>query len=200
MHILRFTFTIACLLLVITTMAQVNDIKKWQEELNAEYKDKFKSPLSSEEREKFSGHSFYAIDEMSNVTAKLELKKDNVLVPFATSTGKVITNKLYGVLYFKLNDKTFKLNVYQSTDLMKVPGYEDYLFLPFSDQTTGDETYGGGRYIDLKIPEGDEIMIDFNKAYNPYCAYSKNFSCPKVPAENDLEIKIKAGVKLRSTH
>ena len=200
MHILRFTFTIACLLLVITTMAQVNDIKKWQEELNAEYKDKFKSPLSSEEREKFSGHSFYAIDEMSNVTAKLELKKDNALVPFATSTGKVITNKLYGVLYFKLNDKTFKLNVYQSTDLMKVPGYEDYLFLPFSDQTTGDETYGGGRYIDLKIPEGDEIMIDFNKAYNPYCAYSKNFSCPKVPAENDLEIKIKAGVKLRSTH
>ena len=178
-----------------STTAQVDDVKKWQEELNTEYKDKFKSPLSTEDREKFSGHTFYVIDEKYNVKAKLELRKDNLLIPFQTSTGKVVKNKLYGVLYFKLNDKDHQLNVYQSPDLMKVPGYEDHLFLPFTDVTTGEETYGGGRYIDLKIPIGDEIRIDFNKAYNPYCAYSKNYSCPKVPSENDLGIRIRAGVK-----
>ena len=187
--------------MVITTRAQIDDVKKWQEELNAEYKDKFKSPLSVDEREKFKGHSFYAIGDMYNVKAKLEIRKDNVLISFKTSTEKVLQNKLYGVLYFKLNDKNYQLNVYQSPDLMKVPGFEDYLFLPFTDLTTGYETYGGGRYIDLKIPTNkDEIMINFNKAYNPYCAYSKNYSCPKVPAENDLSVKIIAGVKLRSDH
>lgn len=201
MHFLNSTFTIAFLLLVITSRAQVDDVKKWQEELNAEYNDKFKSPLSVDEREKFSGHSFYAIGDMYNVKAKLEIRKDNLLIPFKTSTEKVIKNKLYGVLYFKLNDKNYQLNVYQSPDLMKVTGFEDYLFLPFTDLTTGDETYGGGRYIDLKIPKnGDEITINFNKAYNPYCAYSKNYSCPKVPAENDLNVKIIAGVKLKSDH
>lgn len=201
MPFLNSTFTIAFLLLVITTRAQVNDVKIWQEELNAEYKDKFKSPLSVDEREKFSGHSFYAIGDMYNVKAKLEIRKDNLLIPFETSTEKVIKNKLYGVLYFILNDKNYQLNVYQSPDLMMVPGFEDYLFLPFTDLTTGNETYGGGRYIDLRVPKnGNEITINFNKAYNPYCAYSKNYSCPKVPAENDLNVKIIAGVKLYSKH
>lgn len=195
MNFVSSIISVVFLLIGTATIAQVDDVKKWQEELNAEYKDKFKSPLRREDREKFMGHTFYSINEKYNVNAKLERKKDDVLISFETSTGKVVKNKLYGVLYFKLNDKNYQLNVYQSPDLMKVPGYEDYLFLPFTDVTTGDETYGGGRYIDLKIPKADEITIDFNKAYNPYCAYSTNYSCPKVPSENDLQIRISAGVK-----
>ncbi|HQA75421.1 DUF1684 domain-containing protein, partial [Flavobacterium sp.] len=73
--------------------------------------------------------------------------------------------------------------------------YEDYLFLPFSDVTNGKESYIGGRYIDMRIQKENIWTIDFNKAYNPYCAYNHNYSCPIVPLENDLEIAINAGVK-----
>ena len=198
MHFVRSIFFVGFLLIGITTISQIAEVKKWQDELNAEYKDKFKSPLNAQEREAFNGHSFYAITDMYDVKAKLEIRTDDLLIPFKTSTEKIVKNKLYGVLYFQINDKPFKLNVYQSQDLMKVPGYEDYLFLPFTDLTTGNETYGGGRYIDLRIPtKGNEIIINFNKAYNPFCAYSKNYSCPKVPAENDLSVKILAGVKMK---
>ncbi|WP_192347263.1 DUF1684 domain-containing protein [Algoriphagus sp. Y33] len=68
------------------------------------------------------------------------------------------------------------------------------LFLPFTDQTNGGETYGGGRYMGLTIPTGDTIELDFNKAYNPYCAYASGYACPIPPKENDLEVPIRAGV------
>ena len=74
-------------------------------------------------------------------------------------------------------------------------GEADYLFLPFTDLTSGVDTYGGGRYIDQKIPEGNSIIIDFNQSYNPYCAYNPRYSCPIPPPENDLLIEIMAGVK-----
>ena len=78
---------------------------------------------------------------------------------------------------------------------MENPDYFDYLFLPFLDLTNGKTTYSGGRYIDLRIPEGDTIIIDFNKAFNPYCAYSHHYSCPVVPSENYLDFEVRAGVK-----
>ena len=78
---------------------------------------------------------------------------------------------------------------------MREEGYEDYLFLPFTDLTNGEETYGGGRYIDLSIPEGNTIQLDFNKAYNPYCTYNKKFSCPLVPSVNSIKTRVVAGVK-----
>ena len=78
---------------------------------------------------------------------------------------------------------------------MKTRGYEDYLFLPFRDETNGKETYGGGKYIDLRIPDGNEIVIDFNQSYQPYCAYNAyDYSCPIVPEENFLPLRIEAGV------
>ncbi len=101
----------------------------------------------------------------------------------------------YGELIFLLNENEFKLNLYQNVELIKKEGYADYLFLPFSDLTCGKESYLGGRYIDMRIPKGDKVTIDFNKAYNPYCAYNHKYSCPIVPLDNDLEIEILAGVK-----
>jgi uncharacterized protein (DUF1684 family) len=85
--------------------------------------------------------------------------------------------------------------VYQNIDLIKKSGYDDYLFLPFSDLTCGKESYIGGRYVDVRIQKGTIWTIDFNKAYNPYCAYNYEYSCPIVPLENDLDIEILAGVK-----
>ena len=89
---------------------------------------------------------------------------------------------------FQLEDKEFRLAVYQN-----IATEDDYLFLPFADQTSGFETYGGGRYIDLSSPLKDTFRLDFNKAYNPYCVYNKKFSCPLVPEENYLEYSIRAG-------
>ena len=88
-----------------------------------------------------------------------------------------------------------KLNIYQNHRLRKMEKYRNHLFLPFTDLTNGEETYGGGRYIDLSIPDSDTIIIDFNKAYNPYCAYSSTRSCPIPPRENDLDLKVEAGVR-----
>ena len=78
--------------------------------------------------------------------------------------------------------------------------YEDYLFLPFLDETNGLESYGGGRYINVRIPEGDTMIIDFNKSYNPFCAYNDKYSCPIVPRENYLKTRIEAGVKGFAKH
>jgi len=83
---------------------------------------------------------------------------------------------------------------------MNNPEYKDYLFFPFTDLTNNASTYGGGRYIDLRIPQGNVIVLDFNKAYNPSCAYSPKYSCPIVPGENNIDVAITAGVKYEGHH
>ena len=83
----------------------------------------------------------------------------------------------------------------RNIDLSKKPGYANYLFVPITDLTNGEETYGGGRYIDLRGPLGKVVELDFNKAYNPYCAYGGKYSCPIPPIENHLGLRIEAGVK-----
>lgn len=103
----------------------------------------------------------------------------------------------YGQINFTLNGKELKLTIFRSLDLMSNPTYKDYLFLPFTDLTSGEESYGGGRYIDLEIHDikNNKVIIDFNKAYNPYCNYSDEYNCPIPPRENDLAVSIKAGEK-----
>lgn len=112
-----------------------------------------------------------------------------------TTTERLPVYDKYGTLTFELDDKTYKLSVYQSHSLRNNKKYKNYLFLPFTDLTNGNETYGGGRYIDFTIPDSDVVVIDFNKAYNPYCVYSDKYSCPIPPKENHLPIKITAGIK-----
>ncbi|MCB0475507.1 MAG: DUF1684 domain-containing protein, partial [Flavobacteriaceae bacterium] len=96
---------------------------------------------------------------------------------------------------FELNGQSLKLHVYQNQELIKQAEYENHIFIPFTDLSSGNESYGGGRYIDLEIPRGDTLVIDFNKAYNPYCAYNHKYSCPIPPRENSLPVAIHAGVK-----
>ena len=112
-----------------------------------------------------------------------------------TSTARRPAYKKYGEIKFKIHGKKFKLNIYQNQRLMNNKLYADHLFLPFTDLTNGDESYGGGRYIDLTKPSANTMIIDFNKAYNPYCCYNSRYSCPIPPKENHLNIKVKAGVK-----
>lgn len=102
----------------------------------------------------------------------------------------------YGEISFEIDGKKLKLDVFQNLDLIKMnPKYKNSLFLPFTDLTSGVTSYGGGRYLDLEIPKKRKFTLDFNKAYNPYCAYAPGYSCPLTPKQNDLEVEVLAGVK-----
>ncbi|HKL89736.1 DUF1684 domain-containing protein [Flagellimonas sp.] len=173
----------------------VADILEYQEEQNESFKDPDSSPLPDKYRKDFEGLDFFAPDTSYIVKARLERTPDAEPFLMPTTTDLQTQEVVYGIAHFTLNGAEHQLEVYQSLDLMDDEGYEDYLFLPFLDNTNGEETYGGGRYIDLTIPEGDTLVIDFNKAYNPYCVYNKKYSCPLVPRQNYLRTKVRAGVK-----
>ena len=171
------------------------DVLHFQEELNREYKDPEKSPLPKEEIPAFSGHEFFPVASRFVVEAKLVKTKNPETFKMKTSTDRLPEYVKYGEAHFMLDGKPQVLEIYQSVALRAKPEYKDYLFLPFTDATNGDESYGGGRYLDLRIPKGKKITIDFNKAYNPYCAYSKKYSCPVPPIANRLDLHVRAGVK-----
>lgn len=177
------------------TNESLQDILDFQQQLNEEYKNPKTSPLPDRFRKNFEALSFYAPNADYRVTAHLE--RNTNLTPFLmpTTTDRVVEEVVFGTLTFELKGHPYQLEVYQNPELMKKEGYEDYLFLPFLDKTNGIDTYEGGRYLDLKIPLHDSIQIDFNKAYNPYCAYNKKYSCPIVPKSNMLDTHILAGVK-----
>ena len=173
----------------------LSSAEKFQTELNKSYADSLKSPLTKEDLKAFKGLDFFSINEKYIVEATFIRTKKEKPFGMKTTTSRTPLYKKYGELHFEIDGKALKLNVYQNVDLNKKPGYEDYLFLPFSDLTCGKESYIGGRYVDMKIQKGKTWTIDFNKAYNPYCAYNYEYSCPIVPLENDLNIEILAGVK-----
>lgn len=173
----------------------VSDAVKFQTDLNESFADSLKSPLMEEDLSQFEGLDFYPISEKFIVEAKFIRTKKEKAFQMKTTTERTPIYKKYGELHFKIDGKELKLNVYQNIELNKKPGFDDYLFLPFSDTTCGKESYIGGRYVDTKIQKGKKWTIDFNKAYNPYCAYNYKYSCPIVPLENDLAVEINAGVK-----
>ncbi|MBO0321946.1 DUF1684 domain-containing protein [Muricauda sp. CAU 1633] len=173
----------------------VADILEFQKEMNESMKDPESSPLPDRHRKDFESLDFFEPDTSYVVKAKFVRTPDAIPFLNPTTTDRKTEEVVYGVAHFTLNGKEHQLEVYQSLGLLDQEEYKDYLFLPFLDDTNGNETYGGGRYIDLSIPEGDTLVIDFNKAYNPYCVYNKKYSCPLVPRQNYLRTNVRAGVK-----
>ncbi|MBN3521278.1 DUF1684 domain-containing protein [Algoriphagus lutimaris] len=171
-----------------------NSILEFQDELNAEFKNQDESPLSAKDRKEFTGLPFYPVDEHFWVIAKFEKLPPRSLFQMKTTANSIKDYDVYGLLTFSLEEKEYCLNVYQSHVFRTQEKYKDYLFLPFTDLTNVTETYGGGRYMDLKIPSGDTMELDFNKVYNPFCAYSDGYACPILPRENDLQLAVRAGV------
>jgi hypothetical protein len=174
-----------------------DEIKLFQYDLNREFADASKSPLTEEDVKTFKALEFFEIDENYNIEADFELTPNTPVFEMPTTTERLPLYRKYGIARFTLNGKKMELSIYQNQQLMSDWEYKDYLFLPFNDATNGTSTYGGGRYMDLEIPsEGSKkIRIDFNKAYNPYCAYSHKYSCPIPPSENNLPVAIPVGVK-----
>ena len=173
---------------------------EFQTQQNNFFKDASKSPLKSKDLKSFEGLEFFPIDSLFVVEAQLMRTPNTPFFDMKTTTKRLTKERVFGILSFTINMEPYSLNVYQGAPDVDSEADSDYLFLPFLDATNGTETYGGGRYIDLSIPEGNQLIIDFNKSYNPYCAYNEKYSCPIVPRENYLPLKINAGVKRFKNH
>ncbi len=150
--------------------------------------------LNEEERNKISSLDFYPVQLENKVKATF-IKKKGKPFQLPTSSGATKTYIKYGYLTFEWKGEIVTLVVYQDVNLSKRKGFEDYLIVPFKDATSAKETYGGGRYLDFRIPSSQTVEIDFNLVYNPYCAYSYRYNCPIPPEENHLKIAIEAGEK-----
>lgn len=176
---------------------------EYQQKLNASYKDASKSPLKKKDLKNFKGLDFFPIDSTFIVTAKLVKIINGPTFEMATTTTRKPLYKEYGIASFSLKGKDLELTIYQSQDKERDEKYKDYLFLPFTDNTSSNESYGGGRYMDVmttdEMPDGT-IVLNFNNTYNPYCAYNEKFSCPLTPSKNHLNIEIKAGIKVFKKH
>jgi uncharacterized protein (DUF1684 family) len=175
--------------------AEASEIKKFQKTLNEEYLNPKETPLRGEHFKNFKKHRFFPVDLKYRVTAKFVRTENSEPFDLPTSSGKTKPYREYGKATFSLDGKSYTLTLYQSLDLIKQAKYRNDLFLPFRDATNEKETYGGGKYLDLKIPKGNTIILDFNQSYHPYCAYNAyDYNCPVVPEENRLPVEIRAGV------
>ncbi len=193
-------FTLITSVLAYAQESHEAEILKWQAELNDEFRNTEKSPLSDKEIKKFKGLEFFPIDSKLRIEAEFVRTPNEMPFNMPTTTDRLPVYQKYGEARFTLEGQQIVLPVFQSHALSQKPGFEDYLFIPFTDLTNGDESYGGGRYLDVRIPSGATLVIDFNKAYNPYCAYSSAYSCPIPPRSSDLPVAIKAGVKAWAEH
>ncbi len=138
---------------------------------------------------------FFAYNDTFDLAAVFRPSTDTTLFRFPTSDGGTRAYRTFGKLIFRVSDELYSLDVFELPGLQRHPLYFDHLFLPFFDATNGEQTYGGGRYIDLErsaFAKGD-YRLDFNKAYNPWCAYAEGYSCPVPPASNALPFAVYAG-------
>lgn len=174
-----------------------SDALTYQKNLNAQYADPYKSPLPKYALSSFKALPFYKWNEKYRVIASVKRTPEAPLFVMQTTTDRKPLYQQYAVLNFIIEGQHIQLSLYRSQESKFSMEYRDFLFLPFKDLTNGETTYEGGRFLDVFISDisNDQLILDFNKAYNPYCAYNHNYSCPVPPVENHLDIAIKAGVK-----
>ena len=176
---------------------------EYQQKLNASYKDASKSPLKKKDLKGFKGLDFFPVDSIFIVIATLVKIANAPTFEMATTTDRKPLYKEYGTLNFTLKGKACELTIYRSQDDLRDEKYKDYLFLPFTDATSSNKSYGGGRYMDVMTTSENTdgtIELNFNNTYNPYCAYNDKYSCPLTPRKNHLDIEIKAGIMVFEKH
>lgn len=181
--------------------AYVESIQKQRQGKNIKLMYGEGTPLTPEQHKVFKGLHYFGPDINYRVTATLEKSEKPAIVEMRTSTERAPEYIEYGTVQFEFEDNQYSLKVYQSKKMQDANPNDSTLFIPFRDETSGDETYGGGRYVDCLLPaSGNTLILDFNTAYNPYCAYNPRFSCVIPPEENRLPIAIKAGEKIYEKH
>lgn len=172
------------------------DVKTFREGRDRDFRNKDLSPLLAADFETFKGLEYFEIDPRFAVDATLERTTEEQIFMMPTSIGQSRKYFKYGILRFEIDGTSHQLTVFRSAAAPTKEEYAGLLFIPFRDLTNGKETYGAGRYMDLRTPTENKVKIDFNLAYNMSCAYgSDKYSCAVPPRENFLQIKVTAGEK-----
>lgn len=163
-------------------------------ETDLDFKNEEKSPLVKDSIPNFMGLEYFEWNYLYIIPAEFKRISDGREFEMKTTTERLPLYRDFALVIFTFGDSTYTLHAYQNVAYAKGAEYDSSLFIPFTDHTNGEESYGGGRYIDIKIPKGKKVILDFNRAYNPYCAYNKRYSCPIPPMENALPFRVEAGV------
>ncbi len=176
----------------------VQQIQEWRMQKDRFFKESESSPLLPEDRQKFQGLDYFPIDLAYRFEGPI-VRYPSLEIDTIIATGGDVRPALrYGYFEFLFNGKRFRLQIYKF--FSRDPEAARHLFLGFTDETNGRETYGGGRYIDLKENPENHYVVDFNLAYNPFCAYNPDYSCALPPAENHLPFPVRAGEKRFKDH
>ena len=197
-----FVLAVALLATACSSGPAPPDEKSYVDRLSAErtekermFRDSRDSPIPPGRHEEFLPLSYFPIDASYSTPAVLKLSEDRPVFEMPTSTGKMRRMERVGVLEFTLGGAARSLGAFVEAGTQRV----GRLFVPFSDLTSGSETYAAGRYLDLD-PTGTGLYeIDFNRAYNPYCAYNEAYDCPFPPPSNRLKIPVRAGERIRAS-
>ena len=165
----------------------MNELEDFRAEKDEFFKNHIQSPLTGEQKRAFNGLKYFPENEALRLEVQVERLNDTKPIVMQTTTGGVQEYVRYGRFKFQVDGQEAELTIYQS---------EHGFFLPFVDSLAGTETYPAGRYLEPEVLPGNRFLVDFNVAYNPYCAYNETWSCPITPAENRLRVPIRAGEQL----
>lgn len=176
-----------------TSETYVASIETLRKEKDHNMRTDSDSPFAGDSTDSFKGLNYFPIDAAYRIQARLTSIEQKKTISLPTSDGKQKSYLEYAYAEFEMQGERNKLLI---LEIMDMGPYRGTLFLSFADKTSAKETYGAGRYLDIKKKPGStSVTLDFNEAYNPYCAYNDNFSCPFPPPENLLNIRIEAGEK-----
>ncbi len=200
-YLLFSGITVVVLLIIFYSFSDIqvsnkylDEINKFRADKNAQFRTDESSPIPEKKRGSFLGLAYFAPEPAYRINAELIPLNDTLDLAIPTNTEETRPMRRYAHIKFKLNGQSVKLTLfkYQEADQEK-----NQLFLPFADASNGAETYGMGRYLDINLADvrANQVTIDFNMTYNPYCAYTDEFSCPLPPPENRLPFKVLAGEK-----
>jgi uncharacterized protein (DUF1684 family) len=169
-------------------------VTEWRERKDAQFKTDPETPLLAQDIPSFGGLDYWDPDPGYYFVGQINMYMQPEQFEIVTTSGQVRPCAKVGWISFQLDGQTLQLQVYQLLDQAPQTGGAAF-FVPFMDGTTGHETYPAGRYVDLMGPEGGPFVLDFNMAYNPWCAYgaAERYVCPVTPAENRLAVRIEAG-------
>jgi uncharacterized protein (DUF1684 family) len=165
----------------------MSELTDFREEKDDFFRTSLQSPLTPEQKRNFKGLEYFPENEAFRLEVPVERLFDQQPMPMQTTTGDVQTYVRHSRFKFEVEGQEAELTIYQNEN-----GY----FLPFVDSLAGKETYPAGRYLEPEELYGNRFFVDFNLAYNPYCAYNEMYSCPITPAENRINVPIRAGEKL----
>jgi len=165
-------------------MSELDDFRQEKDDFFASHPQ---SPLTKEQKQKFAGLEYFPENDELRLEVQVELLDDSQPFQMQTTTGSVQMYARHAKFKFTVDEQEGELTIYKSEH-----GY----FLPFVDALAGQETYPAGRYLEPEELPGNRFLVDFNVAYNPYCAYNEMWSCPITPAENRLKIPVRAGEKI----